>query len=58
MDWIVRVYDGNNIVKWWLIKNRTEVEAVNEAIADMAISFSGPAPSQGEYDWTMVQDKP
>ena len=56
MNWIVRVYDGDYCVKWWLIKNRTENEASKEAEADITISFSGLAPSQREYDWTMVED--
>ena len=54
--WIVRVYDGDNCVKWWLIRDRTESEAGKEAEAEIAQFYSGPAPSQGEYDWTMIED--
>lgn len=56
-DWIVRVYDGETCVKWWIIKSRDESQAEKEAMGNIGREFSGEAPSGGEYDWTMIRDK-
>ena len=56
--WIVRVYDGEDCVKWWLISDRTEEEAGKEAEGEIAMFYNGEAPSGRDYDWTMVEDKP
>ena len=46
-DWIVRYYDKKDkLIGSHVIKDRTEHEADNEAVADM--------PSECE-DWTMVE---
>jgi hypothetical protein len=49
-DWIVRYYDKkDNLIGSHIIKERTENEAENEAIADMPLNCE---------DWTMVENKP
>jgi hypothetical protein len=55
-DWIVRVYDGADCVKWWIIHDRNEIEAEREAMVEIERNFNGEAPSGGDYDWTMVPD--
>ena len=45
-NWIVRYYDKNDVlISSHIIKDRTEHEAENEAIADMPFNCE---------DWTMV----
>jgi hypothetical protein len=44
-DWIVRVYDvEGDVIKFWVIEDRTEHEAFKEAEADL--------PSDC-YDWSL-----
>ncbi len=35
MNWEVRAYHDNTLIKEWIIKNRTEKEAFGEAEADL-----------------------
>jgi hypothetical protein len=48
-DWQVRVYDKyDSVVEEWVIKNRTENEASNEAEADI---------SSDAHDWSLTEMK-
>lgn len=47
-DWIVRAYNKNNrVIKKWIIKDRTEHEAENEAMAELSYLSN-------VWDWTMM----
>lgn len=49
-DWIVRIYDEQDRpITSWIIRNRTDHEASNEAMANIAREFP-----EGNVDWTMT----
>ena len=49
LDWVVTVYDDRDeVLDFWVIEDRTEHEAEDEAMADVA-RIAGAA------DWTMTE---
>ena len=50
-DWIVRVYnDDDTLNDSWMIKNRTEENAVSEAMSEVEQHYAG-------LDWSMTESK-
>jgi len=52
-SWIVRIYRGDKVVKYWTIKDRTEREAEKEAMGDPRMRIH---EGYANFDWTLSEE--